>query len=92
MMPQIKLKASLQHGSEVHPASLAKGRTGDTLQCVPGAHLGNIVLRSTSKACAGDKIGKTDMPNSAQAQTAFTARHMEQVPWWRLTQCFSQGY
>lgn len=47
------------------------------------------------------RAGKTDIPNSAQAQMAFPGpspnetpmpRDMEQVPWWRLGQGSPRGY
>lgn len=73
MIPQIGLKARLQHGSKIHPANRAKGRTGDgdKLQYMPGVHPGNTLPISVSKTHAGDRAGDRDIPNAAQALTGF---------------------
>jgi len=71
IMPQIGLKAKLQHGSKVHPANRAKSRTGDKLQHMHGVHPRNTLPTSMSKIHAGDRAGDRDIPNAAQAQTGF---------------------
>lgn len=91
MMSQIRVKARLPHGSKVHPANRAKGRTGDKLQHMPGVHPGNTLPTSMSKTCAGDRAGYRDIPNADQGQTAFPGLTWNLAPrrrgmelWWSL--------
>lgn len=80
MMPQIGLKARLQHGSKVHPPKRDKGRTGDKLQYMPGIQPGNTLPTSMSKTHAGDRAGDRDIPSTTQSQTRFPGQSRNGAP------------